>query len=267
LTGELTNIGYDNISSEPASRYLSEVSQRFCRVFKSILDHQVEIEDIRFVEGSTEEMKGRVDVVAQQAFEITTGLYELSSTTTSSSVWSGALPPLLEGSYENISMATPRASLTTPSASHSTSTRSQTYAMNVSSSPTAASLMENSGAGHPAHSVPEMFNSFIPISPMAQQGSGPNPGRAGIPIEHSVHGSYPHRLVGNNMNPFVASSFDGHNLGSDSDHLYGLNCYSPSGGVDPTHTLINPPEDNSHLDGMARWNQFSSSRQGYGGNQ
>ena len=262
----VTDIGYDNISSEPASRSLSEVSQRFCDVFKLLLDRQVEIEDIRFVEGSKEEMKGRVEVVAQQAFEITTGLYELSSTTTSSSARSGALPFLLEGSYENISMAAPRTSLITSSASHSTPTRSQTYAMNVSSSPTAASLMENSGTGHPAHSVPEMFNSFIAMSPMAQQSSAPNPGRAGIPIEHPVHGSYPHRLVDNNMNHFVAGSFDGHDLGSDSDHLYDLNYYSPSGGVNPTHTLINPPEDNSHLNGMGGWNQFSS-RQGYDGNQ
>jgi hypothetical protein len=282
---ELTNIGYDNISTEPVSRSLSEVSQRFCDVFKFMLDRQVEIEDIRFVEGSKEEMKGRVEVIAQQAFEITTGLYELSSTTTSSSTRSRALPSLLEGSYENISIAAPGTSLITSSASHSTPTRSQTYAMNVSSSPTAASLMENSGTGHPARSAPEMFNPFITISPMAQQGSSPNPGRARIPIEHSVHGSYPHRLVDNNVNHFVPSSFNGHNLGSDSDQLYGFNYYTafenanpvsslnradlanPSGGVDPTHTLISPPEDSSHMDGMGHWNQFSSSRQGYDGNQ
>jgi len=282
---ELTNIGYDNVSSEPASRSLSEVSQRFCEVFKFMLDRQVAIEDIRFVEGSKEEMKGRVEVVAQQAFEITTGLYELSSTTTSSSARSRALPSLLEGSYENISLAAPRASLVTSSASHSTPTRSQTYATNVSSSPTAPSLMENSGTGHSTHSAPEMFDSFITMSPMTQQGSSPNSGRAGIPIEHSVHGSYPHRLVGYNMNHFVASPYDGHNLGPDSHPLFDFNYYtapesanpisslnrtdlaSPSGGVEPTHTFINPSESNSHSDRMGRWNQFSSSRQGYDGNQ
>jgi hypothetical protein len=282
---ELTITGYDNISSEPASRSLSEVSQRFCAVFKYMLDRQVEIEDIRFVEGSKEEMKGRVGVVAQQAFEITTGLYELSSTTTSSSARSGALPSLLEGSYENISLAASRASLVTPSVSHSAPTRSQIYAMNVSSSPTAASLMENSGTGHSAHSAPEMFNSFTTMSPMTQQDSAPNAGRAGIPIERSVHGSYPHQLVDYNMNHFVASPYDGHNLGSDSDQLYGFSYYTapenanpisssnrtdlanPSRGVDPTHTFINPSESNSHPDRMGHWNQFSSSRQGYDGNQ
>jgi hypothetical protein len=248
----------------------------------------VEIEDIRFVEDFKEEMKGRVEVIAQQAFEITTGLYELSSTTSSSSARSRALPFLLGGSYENISLAAPRASLVTSSASHSTPTRGRTYAMNVSSPPTAASLMENSGTGHSAHSAPEMFDPFIAMSPMTQQGSGPNAGRAVIPIEHSVHGSYPHRLVDyNNMDHFVASSYDGHNLGSDSNRLYDFNYYAAenanpisslnrtdlantSGGVDPTHTFINPPESNSHPGRMGRidhWNQFPSSHQGYDGNQ
>ena len=157
--------------------------------------------------------------------------------------------------------------------------------MNVSSSPTAASLMENSGTGHSTHSAPEMFDSFIAMSPMTQQGSSPNAGRAGVPIEHSVHGSYPHRLVDYNMNHFVAGPYDGHNLGSDSDQLYGFNYHTapenanpvsslnrtglanPSGGVDPTHTFINPSESNSHPDRMGRWSHFSSSHQGYDGNQ
>jgi hypothetical protein len=250
-----------------------------------MLDRQVEIEDIRFVEGSKEEMKGRVELVAQQAFEITTGLYELSSTTTSSSARSRALPSLLEGSYENISLVAPPASLVTSSVSHSTPTRRQTYPMNVSSSPTAASLMENSGTGHSAHSAPEMYGPYIAMSPMTQQGSPPNAGRAGIPIEHPVHGSYPHRLVDYNMNDFVPSPYDGHNLGLDSDQLYDFNYHTapenatpvsslnrtglanPSGGVDPTHTFINPSESNSHPDRMGRWSHFSSSHQGYDGNQ
>ena len=106
-----------------------------------------------------------------------------------------------------------------------------------------------------------------------------------MPNEQPVHGSYPHQLVDNNMGHFVASSYNGHNLGSDSDQLYNLNYYpafentspvsslnrtdlaNPSGGVNPTHILINPSEDNSHLDGMSRWNQFSASRRDYDGNQ
>jgi hypothetical protein len=271
LTRELTNVGYDNISSKPASRSLSEVSQRFCDLFKLMLDRQVEVEDIRFIEGSQEEMKGRVELLAQHAFEIAIGLYERSSTTSSSSARSRALSSLLGGSYENISVATPRTSGITLSASHSTPIRSQAYAMDVSSSPTSASLMANSENDHPAHSGPEMFSSFMAMSSMDPQGSGPNPGRPGIPNEHSVHASYSVPLL-DHIDHFNEPSFGGQNLASGSGQLFGIGYYvpfnhgntvsslnrtnlaNPSGSVDPTHTLINPSEDNPHLGRMARWN-------------
>lgn len=243
---ELTFLGYDNSTMENTGRLLSEESMRFDRMFRLILRNKVSEGEIRFEQGTTEEMIGRLEILAHNAFKINAGLYEPSSTTTSSSASRRALMSLLGGSYEHIPSHIPSGAHPSPLADPTT---------------TMSSLVGGS-------------SSRIPSS-IARQGSGSNTITSGIPNERSVHANYPLRLA----SPMDA--FENQSLDPNIDPFYGFQYTAPfaaenempnlgrpsmtnasSTNLDPP--FIDPSDNGVHFNNMGSWDQFSSG-QGYGG--
>jgi hypothetical protein len=158
-------LGYDNTSPTGQLRPPSLESEQFAGRFRTILDHQVKSQYIRFPEGEEEEMKQRVVAWAQKAFQLHLGMNGNQSTTESSSARSRQLPSVFDGSWERI--PTPRTNITprhSSSASRSTAARSQAFSGDVGGSPTATHpLRRQSSNMAPPTFMPMTHRQLVPV--------------------------------------------------------------------------------------------------------
>jgi hypothetical protein len=173
--------GYEERIPRPLSLFPQE-SQGFSELFSRMLELQVGQQHIRFPEGVEDEMRTRVETLAQKAFSVYVGLHGLPSATNSSSSRSrqqgslgSSFPPL----------STPRTSEThhSPSASRSTAAPSQAYSMDLQSSPTPAPMMANPRSQRQNMGPPP----YMVMPQIVQQNFVTNPMSSSLQPQHTAH--------------------------------------------------------------------------------
>jgi hypothetical protein len=207
----LIDPGYDQNLREMPPPLPSEGSSEFLDLFRHILGHHTNQQNIRLEEG----MESRVVNAAKVAFEMWSRIYRSdrsSASTNSSSLVSQQLPSYLGGSWQHIS--TPgtgrhRLSTTTPS----TGVQSQAFSMDIASSPTGSSMMMIRRSQRD-NAVQGMVPSFEqPQSPYDQHAMG-----GGIPAEHRGHTGFP----GGTMNSTVGDPFTNNQMGAGNEQYYAM---------------------------------------------
>jgi hypothetical protein len=223
--------GYEERISRPLPLF-SQESQGFSELFSSLLQLQVGQQHIRFPEGLEDEMRTRVETLAQKAFSVYVGLHGLPSATNSSSSRSrqqGSLgstfPPL----------STPRTSEThhSPSASRSTAAPSQAYSMDLQSSPTPNPMMTDPRTQRPNMGPP----SFMVMPHIVQQNFVTNPMSSSLQAQHSSH-SHPSFSVQlqDSIVAYSDTSFSDSNMNPTGDEW----AYNPGyDGPSSTYTASN----------------------------
>ncbi|KAE8440304.1 hypothetical protein EG329_009537 [Mollisiaceae sp. DMI_Dod_QoI] len=118
-----SNPWYEDRNSNRQIPYFSSESQHFTVIFAGILEHQVRDRLIRFPEGCENDMKARIEAIAQRSFELYVNFHGVRSSRTSSSSRSQPQSSYIGGSYGQIS--NPSITEGSRSASRSISVHSQ----------------------------------------------------------------------------------------------------------------------------------------------
>lgn len=192
----------------------SEDVRRFAVLFQSMLNHKVNQQYIRFLEGQEDEMKARVENLAYQTFSLLLGLNDSPSVTNSSSsrTRSGQQSSMLGGSYQHL--LTPRTSRGQHSSSNSRSTaaQSEAYSMDVASSPVAHPMAARSlSQGHPSRMPPP----FSTMPRMPTQTFTPTTMPSPMPNEQQTHGGF-HSTMPGTMENFNGDLFVDNGIGAGS---------------------------------------------------